>query len=130
MKHGIAWWLIVGWWWYFYKFLLFYLPLCLIRLCGGGGFLDRVSWSKWRKEIHAASWQSDRAFRSASQDMVIEKRNLLGVASVLGSSGNRYKVTLLHCSCPDFQRRGLPCKHMYLLAESAGVLGGVMNEWK
>lgn len=121
-KHGVAWWIFIGWWWYCYKFLLFYLPLCLIRLCGGSRWLDKVSWSKWKKEIHDTSWQSIRAIRADTQDMLIEKRNLLGVASVLGSSGNRYKVTLRHCSCPDFQRRKLPCKHMYLLAESAGVL--------
>lgn len=120
-KHGVAWWIFIGWWWYLYKFILYYLPLCLIRLfCGKQ--LDRIAWSKWKKEIHDTDWQSVRLARANSQDMLIEKRNPLGVATVLGSSGNRYKVTLRHCSCPDFQRRKLPCKHMYLLAESAGVL--------
>lgn len=122
MKHGVAWWLLIGWWWYFYKALLFYLPVCIIRLCGGGALLDRIAWATWSEKIHDAGWQRIRLARSVTNEMVIEKRNLLGVATVFGSSGTRYKVTLRHCSCPDFQKRHLPCKHMYLLAEAAGVL--------
>lgn len=33
-----------------------------------------------------------------------------------GKSGESYFVTLAECSCSDFMRRHLPCKHMYKLA--------------
>lgn len=38
-----------------------------------------------------------------------------GTFAVLGSTGNVYTVTITtqpSCSCPDFQKRGDPCKHL------------------
>lgn len=32
-----------------------------------------------------------------------------------------YVVTLEECTCPDFEKRGKPCKHMYRLAHELGV---------
>lgn len=34
---------------------------------------------------------------------------------VLGSSGNNYSVSLISnsCTCPDYNRRKLPCKHVF-----------------
>ena len=37
-------------------------------------------------------------------------------ASILGSEGNVYKTSFISCTCMDFQKRKLPCKHMYKLA--------------
>lgn len=34
-----------------------------------------------------------------------------GTALVRGSNGEEYVVTKTSCSCPDFARRGLDCKH-------------------
>lgn len=42
-------------------------------------------------------------------------------ANVRGSSGNLYHVALDSCTCPDFQRRHIPCKHMYALALTLGL---------
>lgn len=40
--------------------------------------------------------------------------------SILGSDGSAYQVSLNSCECVDFQRRGLPCKHMIRLALELG----------
>lgn len=39
-----------------------------------------------------------------------------------GSGAMPYNVTLESCTCGDFIRRGLPCKHMYRLAIELGLL--------
>ena len=36
--------------------------------------------------------------------------------------GNEFKTSLEKCSCPDFKKRKLPCKHMYGLAFFLGIL--------
>jgi len=36
--------------------------------------------------------------------------------------GNDFKTSLEKCSCPDFKKRKLPCKHMYSLAFFLGIL--------
>lgn len=44
---------------------------------------------------------------------------------------NDYDVSLDSCSCIDFSRRGVPCKHMYRLAHELGffqLTGNVVND--
>lgn len=41
-------------------------------------------------------------------------------ARIMGSEGYAYEVTLAGCECMDYQRRGLPCKHMLRLAKELG----------
>jgi len=36
--------------------------------------------------------------------------------------GNEFNTSLEKCSCPDFKKRKLPCKHMYSLAFFLGIL--------
>lgn len=38
-----------------------------------------------------------------------------------GSEGGKYHTTLKKCTCPDFQKRNVPCKHMYYLAHKCGI---------
>lgn len=38
-----------------------------------------------------------------------------------GAAGGKYRTMLCSCSCPDFKRRKVPCKHMYYVAEKCGV---------
>lgn len=44
-----------------------------------------------------------------------------GSAVIIGSDPEPYRVTLSGCSCFDFASRGLPCKHMYRLADELGL---------
>lgn len=41
--------------------------------------------------------------------------------SIFGSDGFPYDVSMNACECVDFQRRGLPCKHMIRLALELGL---------
>lgn len=40
---------------------------------------------------------------------------------IVGRTGNTYSVSLSECTCADFQRRRLPCKHMMRLAVELGL---------
>lgn len=47
----------------------------------------------------------------------------LNITSSVGSGDHYYdNVTLTECSCPDFRRTHLPCKHMLYLIYSLGIL--------
>ena len=45
----------------------------------------------------------------------------LKYALFVGSTSGKYRTTLLCCSCPDFQKRKVPCKHMYYLAAKCEI---------
>lgn len=75
----------------------------------------------WDVSIHGADGQDVRLDRALFQNLVISSYDAeTGVAEVLGSRGGVYETTLNSCTCEDFQRRGLPCKHIYKLALSRG----------
>jgi len=61
------------------------------------------------------------------QSAVTEKMSFQSVpyisAEIKGKSGV-YHVTLDDCTCPDYQSRHIPCKHMYRLALQLGLLAG------
>lgn len=42
-------------------------------------------------------------------------------ATIQGSEAEPYVVTLNSCTCIDYTMRGLPCKHMYRLAQELGL---------
>lgn len=75
----------------------------------------------WDVSIHDADGQDVRLDRALYQNIVISSYNAeTGVAEILGSRGGVYETTLDACTCEDFHRRGLPCKHIYKLALSRG----------
>lgn len=75
----------------------------------------------WDVSIHGADGQDVRLDRALYQNIVISSYNAeTGVAEILGSRGGVYETTLDACTCEDFHRRGLPCKHIYKLALSRG----------
>lgn len=46
---------------------------------------------------------------------------LLYTCTFAGSEGGQYHTTLSGCTCPDFQKRKVPCKHMYYLAIKCNI---------
>ena len=59
--------------------------------------------------------------RALFQNIVIRSYDpATGSAEILGTRGEVYKTDLDRCTCEDFQRRGLPCKHIYKLALARG----------
>ena len=71
----------------------------------------------WPQSVHAHQDQQTR-IKSATGDAVtpdsVDRKNQ--TCSILGSGKLPYHVTLSSCTCDDFHRRGLPCKHIYRLA--------------
>lgn len=66
--------------------------------------------------IHKNDEQQIRMQRALQEDLVFKKitDNKYG-GTITGTSGNNYSVSLKFCSCPDFKKRRMPCKHMYKL---------------
>lgn len=75
-------------------------------------------WDIWDESIHKADGQAARIERAKTQDIKILDHTRNGFATMRGTSGEIYYVTLENCTCPDFARRKIPCKHMYKLAIS------------
>ena len=79
------------------------------------------SFGSWDVSIHGADGQDVRFDRALFQNIVIRSYDpTTGSAEILGTQGDIYQTSLDGCTCEDFQRRGLPCKHIYKLALSRG----------
>lgn len=77
---------------------------------------DYTIFRKWPDVLSAEPDQFARICRAADEDLkVLSYNKKTGKAKVQGLTGD-YTTSLDGCSCADFERRGLPCKHMYKLA--------------
>ncbi len=81
---------------------------------------QKFSKDDWRtycdEKTHSLQGQGVRITRSYEEDIKIEAYNpaaCLGL--VRGASGKRYLTTFHECTCPDYKKRELPCKHIYCL---------------
>lgn len=79
---------------------------------------SEIGWNLWDKSIHSLDEQLTRLERAVkSKKMsVLDYNEDTKIGSVMGEKGGIYTVGADGCSCPDFNHRGLPCKHMYFLA--------------
>ncbi len=81
---------------------------------------DGSSFGSWDISIHDAEGQDVRFDRAMYQRIsILSFDSGSGKAVIQGTHGT-YETTLDSCTCEDFQRRGLPCKHIYKLALSSG----------
>lgn len=79
-------------------------------------------WNRRRRRWRSGQEQEDhaRASRALSQCIYLVDHRMAGeniLFSVLGSSGSLYDVTFWRasrwtCTCPDYERRRKPCKHV------------------
>lgn len=80
----------------------------------------RVGWDKiWSTEIHRKPGQLDRIKRAVifgDNIHIVQYNALLGIAKIKGTSGNFYLTSGERCSCPDYRKRLIPCKHIYKLS--------------
>jgi len=83
---------------------------------------------KWSLSLQCNSEQRKRLER-ARADTVYMLFNINpdnGTAGCYSSNynvtGRVYDVTYKHCTCPDFEKRGLPCKHIYALNVNMGII--------
>lgn len=78
-------------------------------------------WNQWEGCHDSADQQKRQASASKSACTPIEINFITHTGKFQGSSGN-HTTSLVHCSCIDFNRRRLPCKHMYRLAMELGLM--------
>lgn len=77
---------------------------------------------KWDDAIHADPDQVKRRLNGEKISPQAVSVDADGrCALIAGSEPEPYRVTLTGCSCFDFAGRGLPCKHMYRLADELGL---------
>lgn len=75
----------------------------------------------WDPKVHAGQPQLERFEKAAHQPMAVLSYNSEnGFAEIRGSGSDSYMTSLDECSCPDFDKRGRPCKHIYFLAIQMG----------
>lgn len=79
------------------------------------------TFGKWNAKVHAGQAQLDRFEKASHQAMAILSYNSqTGFAQIQGSGSDSYITSLDECTCPDFDKRGRPCKHIYFLAIQMG----------
>lgn len=79
------------------------------------------TFGKWNAKVHDGQAQVDRFEKAAHQPMAICSYDAeTGFAKILGSGSDSYLTSLDECTCPDFDKRGRPCKHIYFLAIQMG----------
>lgn len=81
-------------------------------------------WTDWDVSIHEDPAQISRQGRSMTYpfDFEIDESALTARFSST-SDLPYYDTTLSSCTCYDFQKRHLPCKHIYRLAVELGIVG-------
>ena len=80
------------------------------------------TFDSWDQSIHELDEQQKRissAQKAETSPSKVDKENFMGVFP--GSGGKSYQTSLASCTCVDFARRKLPCKHIYRLAMECGV---------
>lgn len=86
---------------------------------------SRGTFGIWDESIHMPEDQQKRiksAEKADTTPLAVDKDAQNGVFP--GSGKKPYETTLDSCTCGDFIRRKLPCKHMYRLAMECGIFKG------
>lgn len=104
------------------------LYTCTFGLCGIGWIYDVITiftpaasiWKRWSDVSgEGAELRKRRAMDGELTPIRIYPESKKAIFS--GSEGGKYRTTLKKCSCPDFQKRNVPCKHMYYLARKCDI---------
>lgn len=81
-----------------------------------------MNFGNWNETIHNDAEQIKRFEKSKKSDvkpLSVDKD--AQTCLIQGSGKEPYYVTLNSCTCSDFTRRKLPCKHIYRLANELGL---------
>lgn len=86
------------------------------------------TFGRWPAAIHADAEQKKRQKRALDKKLSPLELNATEQKAVFkGSSASSYETTLNSCTCVDFVREALPCKHMYRLAMELKLFPGIEN---
>lgn len=106
-------------------------PLFSQNLTEPGISLDEMKgafFTKWKLEFQCDFDQRKRLERAKAETIyrLFEINPNNGTAFCYSSTydltGEIYEVTYKHCTCPDFKKRFRPCKHIYALNLSLGII--------
>ncbi len=81
------------------------------------------NFASWDDAIHNTSDQQKRLSSAKKSDVTpssVDKESAAGIFP--GSGASPYRTTLDSCTCVDFIRRKMPCKHIYRLAMECGLI--------
>lgn len=78
----------------------------------------KIGWDNWDEKIHRYPEQYARLERALNEPpAILQYDKNFKMAKVESQSTSKcYLVRKEGCSCPDFKKRNIPCKHMYHLA--------------
>lgn len=78
-------------------------------------------WKQW-DNVHNSNKQQERFQRAVNGDVTLKKICPKSKCAIfIGANQGNYRTTLASCSCPDFKKRKVPCKHMYYLAHELNL---------
>lgn len=89
------------------------VPLCTETL--------QQVWGSWDSKIHSQAAQIDRQERACSDILTPLDINAANGSGHFRGKESDYFTNLSYCECMDYQRRLLPCKHIYRLAHEMDV---------
>lgn len=82
-----------------------------------------LEWPEWEPSIHESEGQISRQGRAMTYPFTFDVNVSAGTARFSSTSDlPYYDTSLSRCDCYDFQKRQIPCKHMYRLAVELGVI--------
>ncbi len=87
-----------------------------------------IQFGDWKGNFHDDFEQVKRIEAARSKKfrrsiISIDREN--GRMQIQGSAAEPYSTTLNECSCEDYSRRRLPCKHIYALAFEMELMDGL-----
>jgi predicted nucleic acid-binding Zn finger protein len=74
---------------------------------------DPGAWGGWPTELHASGLQLNRQYRAY---FIADGESMESDLASSDPEPGAYMTSLDRCSCPDFQSRHIPCKHVYARA--------------
>ena len=112
MRKYNKWAALFGGWFGLHRYLSGEIGMGILYTLTCGGFCIG-----WIRDICVSF--SSRALNGELTPVHIDLKAKTGTFA--GSEGGQYHTTLSGCTCPDFQKRKVPCKHMYYLAIKCNI---------
>lgn len=83
--------------------------------------MEETNLEIWKKS-HKDSEQKKRLSSAILAENTPLSVDTIKKEGIFVGSHGKYETSLKHCTCVDFNRRKLPCKHMYRLAMELGII--------
>ena len=94
--------------------------------------MEEKEWKEaWSSEIHSNEYAEKRIKSAKAAKLTPQSIDTEAGSGIFKGSGKSpYNVTLKSCTCVDFIRNKLPCKHIYRLALELGCMEGQTDSYQ